>query len=35
VKKVKNWHHPTKIMFIAAGSMPNKEHDFDGKIYIK
>ena len=35
VRKVINWHHATKTMFIAAVSMPNEEHDFDGKIYIK
>jgi len=35
VRKVINCCHPTKTMFIAAISMPNEEHDFDGKIYIK
>jgi len=35
VRKVINWCHSTKTMFIAAISMPNEEHDFDGKMYIK
>jgi len=35
VRKEINHRHPTKTMFIAASSMPNEEHDFDGKIYIK